>query len=226
MAACWYNNSYIGKAFIRGGKDESQGISYLGGVMHAFSYLAGLSLSIAMLVLLVRPAYGFSEQERKENIRQWWGKSQKEQVQNKEKTLQEALNQIAHPASAEKQEQAIYQLEMLGEEAIPGLMEIIIADDLPSRARKDAVYAAGRIGASASPAVHTITAMLKHRDPDNRAVAARALGRIGKAASASVEKIAALLYDEHPFVRDSARRALKDINTQEAQLRLETFPAH
>lgn len=71
-----------------------------------------------------------------------------------------------------------------------------------------AVKAIARLGPGAAPAVPTLTALLRHEDPNLRSAAAEAFGHIGPAAAAALPDLKSAVADENQWVRKAAVEAV------------------
>ena len=109
---------------------------------------------------------------------------------------------------------AIFCLQQIGTEAVPGLIGLLKDDD--PDARYGAAHTLGLIGGQqATPA---LIAALDDPEPEVRFWTAAALGRLR--AAEAVPALVQLLDDPEKSVRTSAAEALERINTPEAQVAL------
>ncbi len=179
-----------------------------------------IGISLITLFLMAPCTAGARETlESSRKIERWWGKTPQEEKTNKHKALDLALKNLSSD-DYQQQENAFYSLEMLGEQAVPGLIAIISGrqDGVTPKMQMDAIYAAGRIGAVSAPAVASITSALRDENPDKRAIAAVALGKIGRNAEGSVPYLIPLLNDKTPWVRESAATALDRIHMRKSTI--------
>ena len=120
-------------------------------------------------------------------------------------------------------ENSVFKFEQMGDEAIPILMKLIIDKSSSKRRVSNAIYALGRLGATARLAVPTIMPFLKNEDKDMQGVALTALGKIGAQAKDAVPGIIPLLMSDDPWLSRSAREALLQIRTRPALQAVKDF---
>lgn len=149
-------------------------------------------------------------------------KLEKTEGESKELKLRRVLSNL-NSAQYMLFEQAVFDLELMGAEAISPLIKHLSANRNKDRVRRNTLHALGRMGKHAHRAIPTITTYLRHEDPDTRAVTVKALGRLGKAAEPAVKPISRLLNDEDPWIRRVAEESLRNIGTPRA---LEAIEAH
>ena len=135
----------------------------------------------------------------------------KEARQRAEK-LQRLLDDLDEP---ENHDMAIYQINQLGVEAIPPLIETLLNDHHPD-ARYGSARALGHICSEHEVKVlikaRAAKALVKALDDSHPAVRYWSSDALGRCKShTAVEPLAQLLHDPHEGVREQARAALKEI---------------
>jgi HEAT repeat protein len=106
-----------------------------------------------------------------------------------------------HPAATSQGKEPTYEAKTLSE-------WVAVARDKDPALRRDAVWALGKIGSKAIPA---LTESLKDKDTDVRRLATLALGEMGSEAKAAVPALTKLLKDRDTAVCRAAAEALGEI---------------
>lgn len=104
---------------------------------------------------------------------------------------------------------SVQAMEKIGPDALPVLLQALASHC--RRVRREAVWALGRLGPAAEPAVAPLISALQDRDPKVCQGAARALGLIGPKAAAAAPGLLALLADTNYLLCRMAAWALGQI---------------
>ncbi len=112
-------------------------------------------------------------------------------------------------------EKSYWELEQLGEYAVPRLVKIVEDEDKEEKERLNAIYALGRLGKNGAKALATLVPLLRDEDDDIRGTVVRSVGKIGDASA--VFSIEPLLKDKSRWVREGAEGALKVIDSRDAK---------
>ncbi len=112
-------------------------------------------------------------------------------------------------------EKSYWELEQLGEYAVPRLVKIVEDEDKEEKERLNAIYALGRLGKNGTKALASLVPLLRDDDDDIRGTVVRSVGKIGDASA--VFSIEPLLKDKNKWVREGAESALKVIGSRDAK---------
>lgn len=112
-------------------------------------------------------------------------------------------------------EQSFWQIELIGENAVPGLLEVALDDSRDEQERLNAIYALGRLKKNGVKAVNNLVGFLRHGSANMRGVTVRALAKIGD--ESAVFSIEPLLNDKDRWVREGAQWALSTIKSKDAR---------
>lgn len=117
-------------------------------------------------------------------------------------------------------ENATYNFEKRGAKALSPLLEHLKNNRNNQEIVSDVIYALGRLGEKARPAVPVIASYVNFPDRDMKITAMSALARIGKYAEKAIPNIKKNLYSDDEWIRTVAKRTLEDIGTRSALITL------